>query len=135
MKPWHLYYPIFLYLVSLNCVIAQNKEQIINDRIEAFNSRDVEKYLEALDESVKEFRFPNQIRYAGLDEVRDAYLSAFKAPELSGTIEILGRSEIEDIYIIEQSLKGFGTEPVDQYVLYKFKGNKIIEIHHLPKNY
>jgi hypothetical protein len=67
-------------------------------------------------------------------EVRMSYTNAFDA-KLGGQITILGRVEIGDIYIIEQSLRREGFQPVDQYILFKFAGHKITEIHYLPKNF
>ena len=126
---------IFVIGASAATVSAQSKEQIINSYNNAFNARDVEGFLEPLDDSVKTFKFPNTLVENGKPKVRESYTPAFKSKELGGQIEILGRVEIGDVYIIEQSLRRSGFPSVDQYVIFKFKGNKIIETHYLPKNF
>jgi hypothetical protein len=114
---------------------GQTRDAIIEAHISAFNMRDVEKYLEPLDDSVKLFRFPDKVGEKSKAEVRIAYSSAFNAKELGGTIKVWGKMQVGDIYIVDQSLVREGFAPVDQYVLYRFRSSKIIEIHYLPKNF
>lgn len=116
-------------------VVGQTKAEIIDDYIAAFNSRDIEGYLAPLADSVKHIKFPDEIVEKSKSEVRISYTNAFNAKGLDGQITILGRLEIGDIYIIEQSLRQGDFQPVDQYILFKFAGNKITEIHYLPKNF
>jgi len=122
-------------IISPISASAQDKSEIVTNYVAAFNSRDVEKYLEPLDDSIIEYVFPNEILYNGKEEMRKAYTSAFKAAELGGKIEILGASKIGDVYVIEQSLVGNGPDSIDQFVVFKFSKDKIVEIHYLPKNF
>jgi hypothetical protein len=97
--------------------------------------RDIEGYLAPLDDMVKFVKFPDMIAEKSKSEVRVSYTNAFKSKGLGGQISIQGRMEMGDIYIIEQSLRDGDAEPIDQYLLFKFSGNKITEIHYLPKNF
>jgi hypothetical protein len=115
-------------------VVGQIKAKIVDDYIRAFNDRDIAGYLAPLADSVKQIKFPNEIVGKSKSEVRMSYTNAFDA-KLGGQITILGRVEIGNIYIIEQSLRREGFQPVDQYILFKFAGDKITEIHYLPKNF
>lgn len=130
---------LIVSIIFLTCpllTMGQTKAQIIDDYIDAFNKRDVERYLLPLDDSVKQIKFPEK-RMVGKSksEIRATYTSAFNAKELGGQISILGRLEIGEIYIIEQSLRRGDFQPVDQYIVFRFRGDKIIEIHYLPKNF
>ena len=124
-----------LVFASLFQAHGQTKSQIIDKYIEAFNKRDIEGYLAPMDDSVKEFKFPDKLVDKSKADVRKTYTSAFNAKELGGQLTILGRIEIGDIYIIEQSLQRGDFQPVDQYVLFRFSGDRIVEIHYLPKNF
>lgn len=115
-------------------VVGQTKASIIDDYIDAFNNRDIEGYLAPLDDSVKQIKFPDEIVGKSKSEVRMSYTNAFNA-KLGGQITILGRLEIGDIFIIEQSLRRGDFQPLDQNILFKFAGDKITEIHYLPKNF
>lgn len=123
-----------LILITLfGSVIAQTKEQIIDNYIKAFNARDIEGYLKPLDDSIKVIKFPNRVFDNGKNKIRASYTSAFRA--LSGQIEVLGKSEIGDFFVIEQRLKRSEFQSIDQYVIFKFRENRIIETHYLPKNF
>jgi len=115
--------------------MGQTKSQIIDNYIDAFNKRDIEKFIEPLDDSVKQIQFPDKVVEKSKSDFRASYISAFNAQELGGQIQIIGKLELDDILIIEQSLQRADLQPVDQYVLFRFKGNKITEIHYLPKNF
>jgi len=136
MKPLNfLVLLISIFFVSPIWVSAQDKNEVVKNYIAAFNSRDVNKYLEFLDDSIVEYVFPNEILYKGKEQMRKAYTSAFNATVLGGKIKILGTSEIGGVYVIEQSLIGNGPDSVDQFIMFKFSENKIVEIHYLPKNF
>lgn len=125
----------FLFLFAGSCQIyGQTKTQIIDKYIDAFNKRDLEGFLAPLADSVKQFSFPGKIVEKSKAEVRESYTRAFNASALDGQMTILGRQEIGDLYIIEESLQRSGSQ-VDQYILFKFSGDKIIEVHYLPKNF
>jgi hypothetical protein len=114
---------------------GQSKDDIIKEYVDSFNKRDIEKFVALFDDSAKIVAFPDMIREKSKSEIEKTHLDAFKSKEMSGEITILGKTEINDIYIVEQSLRGFKSEPVDQYLIFKFRGHKILEIYCLPKNF
>lgn len=116
-----------------NASFAQTKDEILDNRIKAFNERNIEKYLEPLHDSVRQVVFPNNVTDSNKQSVRTSYTSAFNA--LDGQITVKGRKDFGEFCIEEQSLERLGHSPVVNYVMYKFKGNRIIEILYLPKNY
>jgi hypothetical protein len=79
--------------------------------------------------------FPGRKDAKNKTEVRKTYTSAFNAKSLSGKMSIINQMELGDYYFQEQSLGGFNDEPVVNYLLFKFKDDKIIEIIYLPKNW
>lgn len=123
-----------IFATSPLWVVGQTRAKIIDDYIGAFNNRDIEGFLTPLADSVKQIKFPDEIVEKSKSEVRISYTNAFNA-KLGGQITILASLEIGDIYIIEQSLRRGDFQPVEQYILFKFAGNKITEIHYLPKNF
>lgn len=124
-----------LMVATSSLIFGQTKERVIDNYVEAFNARDIEKFIDLFDESARIIGFPDLVREKSKHEIKESHLPAFRSKELTGEIFIVGKSEIGDLYVIEQSLKGFRTGPVDQYLIFKFKGNKIIEIQYLPKNF
>lgn len=124
-----------LVFASLCQAYCQTRSQIIDRYIDAFNKRDIEGFLAPMDDSVKQYKFPDNIVEKSKADVRKSYTGAFSAKQLGGKLIILGSIEIGDIYIIEQSLRREDFQPVDQYVLFRFSGDRITEIHYLPKNF
>lgn len=124
---------LLVFFACLHQTYGQTKSQIIDSYVNAFNNRDIEAFLAPMHDSVRQFKFPNQIVEKSKAEIRKSYTSAFGARELGGQLTILGRIEVGDVYIIEQSLQRANFKPVDQYVLFRFSGEQIIEIHYLPK--
>jgi hypothetical protein len=121
--------------INIECAAQSDNQEILDYHIEAFNKRDIEKYLHHLHDSVTVTTFPAEITDKNIGDVRTTYTSAFNAKSLGGQIRIAGRRKFGDYYIQEESLEGFNTEPVMNYVMYRFKGNKIIEIVYLPGNW
>ncbi|MDH5476344.1 MAG: hypothetical protein OEX22_11680 [Cyclobacteriaceae bacterium] len=130
------YFLVFLIIVSIpDLAFSQTKSEILDYQIEAFNQRDIEKYLRHMHDSIRIVTFPNKVTQKNIEEVRFTYSTAFYAKSLSGQMKIVGRREFGEYCIQEQWLEGFNSEPVMNYVLFKFKEDKIIEIVNLPKNW
>jgi hypothetical protein len=124
-----------LVFASLCQTYGQTRSQIIDRYIDAFNKRDIEGFLAPMDDSVKQYRFPDKIVEKSKADVRKSYTNAFSAKGLGGKLTIIGRIEIGDVYIIEQRLQREDSQPVDQYILFRFSADRITEIHYLPKNF
>ncbi len=134
-----LFYFGFIFAASISILnidcVAQSDFEILDSRVEAFNQRDIEKYLNHMHDSVKVITFPNEVTNNNKAEVRASYGSAFKATSLGGKMRIVNRRKFGDCYIQEEWLEGFNSEPVMNYVMYRFKGDKIVEIVYLPGNW
>ncbi len=130
-----LFATFILCLMFLFPASGQTKTQIVDDHIAAFNKRDIEGFIKPMSDSVKLIAFPDIITEKSKKEVRKNYAAAFDSKELGGQMIILGKLEIGNVYIVEESLQRDGLEPVTQYILFRFSGDKIIEIHYLPKNF
>lgn len=124
-----------LVALTIDCTAQSSKQEILDYHIAAFNQRDIEKYVHHMHDSIRIVTFPNKISQNNINDVRAAYSSAFNATSLGGQMRVVERSKFGDYFIQEEWLEGFNSDPVMNYVLYKFKADEIIEIVYLPKNW
>ena len=95
----------FLLLFSSVFLLAQSEaEQLAQQQLDAYNERDIEAFLKPYADSVKVFRFPNQLLYQGKETMRPRYASMFEnTPELHCTL--VNRIVFGDTVIDQESVK------------------------------
>lgn len=130
------YFIIFFWVsITYTNTIAQNltPAQIVQKQFDAYNQRNLEKFLEPYADSIKIFRFPNQLVYQGKQQMRERYKEAFvNSPALHSTLidrVILGNTVIDNEYIIGKPSK----PATELLVIYKIKNQKIVEMYWLFK--
>ena len=101
-------------------------EQVVQEQVEAYNSRDIEAFLSFYSEDVKIYTFPNKLESDGKAAMREGYASFFKnAKVLNCTIK--NRIVQKNIVIDEELVKYNDTE-FGGIAIYEVENNKIVKV-------
>ena len=101
-------------------------EQIVQEQVEAYNSRDIEAFLSFYSEDVKIYTFPNKLESDGKAAMREGYASFFKnAKVLNCTIT--KRIVRNSIVIDEERVKYNDTE-FTGVAIYEVEKGKIVKV-------
>ena len=85
-----------------------NVDQIVNNQLEAYNTRDIETFLTTFADDVKLYQYPNKLTDEGQDALRNGYEDFFeRTPDLN--CEIKNRISIGNKVIDEEYLTMNGT--------------------------
>ncbi|HLP63023.1 nuclear transport factor 2 family protein [Flavobacterium sp.] len=110
------------------CSWSQEKttEQVVQEQLEAYNSRDIEAFLSFYSEDVKMYTFPNKLESEGKAAMRESYASFFKnAKVLNCTIK--NRIVRKNIVIDDEWVKYNDTE-FSSIAIYEVENNKIVKV-------
>lgn len=100
--------------------------QVVQEQLEAYNSRDIEAFLSFYSEDVKIYTFPNKLESDGKAAMREGYASFFKnAKVLNCTIKT--RIVQKNIVIDEEWVKYNDTE-FGGIAIYEVENNKIVKV-------
>ncbi len=87
-------------------IIRNTAEDVVQQQVNAYNARDVEAFLATYGPEIELFYHLTDLRYAGLEEMREAYQSLFEAaPELH--VEIVARITLGNYVIDREKVTGF----------------------------
>ena len=101
-------------------------EQVVQEQLEAYNSRDIEAFLSFYSEDVKIYMFPNKLESEGKAAMREGYASFFKnAKMLHCTIK--SRIVRNNIVIDDEWVKYNDTE-FGGIAIYEVENNKIVKV-------
>lgn len=101
-------------------------EQVIQEQVEAYNSRDIEAFLSFYSEDVKIYSFPNKLESDGKAAMREGYASFFKnAKVLNCTIK--NRIVQKNIVIDDEWVKYNDTE-FGGIAIYEVENGKIVKV-------
>lgn len=82
---------------------AKNPEKIVQQQLDAYNTRDIEAFIATFTKGVKVYNYPNKFLYEGQEKMREIYTDFFKnTPDLNCKIKnriIMGNRVIDEEYI------------------------------------
>ncbi|MBC5992451.1 nuclear transport factor 2 family protein [Pontibacter cellulosilyticus] len=113
----------------------QNTEALlapVKQQLEAYNSRDIEKFASAFSENVKVYRQPGVLTYQGRDELKKRYGAMFAAtPDLH--CEIVNRIVAGEVVIDQEKVQRTKGQPrTDAIAVYRVKDGLIVEVTFIP---
>ncbi len=104
----------------------KTSEQVVQEQLEAYNSRDIEAFLSFYSEDVKIYTFPNKLESDGKAAMREGYASFFKnAKVLNCTIKtrIVRKNVVIDDELVKYNETEFGG-----IAIYEVENNKIVKV-------
>jgi hypothetical protein len=110
----------------LAIVAAESSEIPVQAQLEAYNARDIDKFLEPYAEDVQVYDYPDKLRYVGKEIMRRNYDSFFRStPDLH--CELKNRIIIRDKVIDEESVTANG-RIFHAVAVYEIKDGKISKV-------
>ena len=132
---------LFLTLILLSSLLfSQTKEEnlarieataekLVKQQLEAYNNRDIDKFLIPFSDSVEIYSFPDKLMYKGKEKMRARYKTMFEnSPDLHCVITnrtILGNTVIDS----EEVTGLVPNELVKAIAIYTIENEKIQKVH------
>lgn len=101
-------------------------EDIVQQQVKAYNSKDIEKFLSFYSEDVKIYFYPDKLESEGKSQMREGYASFFRNAKTLHC-EIKNRIVNKNIVIDEEWVKYNDTE-FGGVAIYEIQNNKIIKV-------
>jgi hypothetical protein len=104
-------------------------EQVVQANLDAYNARDLDKFMFWFAENAEMAEFGSDLRVAGCDAIRERYAAVFAAsPALHSTI--LKRIVIGNKAIDHEQITGRmgASEALELVLIYRVQGSKIISV-------
>lgn len=113
-------------------LFSQTPEELANEQLEAYNSRDIEAFLKPYSDTVKVYNEKHELLYQGIETMRTQYGSMFeRTPDLN--CKLLNRIAVGNT-VIEHEEVVFGEgRKIYAIVMYKVGFDKIQEVHFLDR--
>lgn len=127
---------VILFLLSISS-LAQNNEKItpeklVQQQLIAYNSRNIDAFLEPYSDDVELYMFPNQLLGKGKDFMRKDYAEMFKnTPNLH--CDIKNRTILGNTVIDHEIVSGFGPNNLEAIAIYEIKNDKIAKVYFIQK--
>jgi hypothetical protein len=106
--------------------VSENPEIIVQKQLDAYNSRDIETFLDTYSHNVAVYNFPHKLQYEGVAKMRGGYSDFFKStPDLNCTIKnriIIGNKVIDEEYL---TVNGVNFSAV---AIYEVENDKIVKV-------
>ncbi|GAB5466385.1 MAG: hypothetical protein Kapaf2KO_18210 [Candidatus Kapaibacteriales bacterium] len=113
--------------------IERVSEQLAQEQLEAYNSRDIDAFLVPFSDSVEVYTFPDKLIYKGKDIMRKAYEGKF-AELVNLHCKITSRIVFGNTVIDSEEVTGIlPDEIVEAIAIYTIENNKIQKVHFLRK--
>ncbi|KAA1248186.1 steroid delta-isomerase [Aquimarina sp. RZ0] len=78
-------------------------EHIVQKQLDAYNARNIDAFLDTYADTIKVFKYPNQLQYQGKENMRNGYASFFeKTPDLNCKIKnriVTGNKVIDEEFL------------------------------------
>lgn len=122
----------FLSLLLPFCTTAQTGDPAttapVQLQLEAYNERNIEKFISAYSDTVKVYMYPNSLRYEGVEKMRATYAPMFQStPDLHCTL--VNRIAMGNVVIDHESVVfDKAKPPVQAVAIYKVHHGKITEV-------
>jgi hypothetical protein len=123
----------FLLITSFAHAQTMTPEQLAEHQLQAYNERNINKFLEAYSDSVKVYMFPDKLMYTGKDKMKSNYEGRFTSnPDLHCTLKsrmVLGNTVIDE----ERVLLNKSRPLLEAIAIYKVAAGKIQEVYFITK--
>ena len=110
----------------LALVFEESAEAVVQNQLNAYNSRNINDFLNTYSEDVRVYNFPEELRYEGKADMREQYADFFRnTPDLHCEIKnriVIGNKVIDEEYITNNG-KHFRA-----VAIYKVENGKIAEV-------
>lgn len=118
---------LIAFLIHING-FAQEKtpEQIVQEQVEAYNSRDIEAFLSFYSEDVKLYTYPNKLDSDGKAAMREGYASFFKNAKVLNC-KITKRIVTKNIVIDEEDIQ-YNDRKFGGVAIYEVENGKIVKV-------
>lgn len=119
---------IILTLTLLFIAYSKTPVEVVDGSMEAYNSRDFEKFISFFDENIEMYSFDCSLTASGIEEAQKVYKKLFDgSPNLHSKIlkrTVLGNKVIDHEYITGR----YGSEePVEIVFIYEIENDKIVK--------
>ncbi|MBN8664079.1 MAG: nuclear transport factor 2 family protein [Chitinophagales bacterium] len=122
---------LMLALFGLTKASAQNSktpEQLAQAQLDAYNSRNIDAFLESYSDSVEIYAFPAKLLSKGKEAMRKEYGAMFQqVPNLHCTL--VNRIVEGNTVIDHESVSGFGPQPLKAIAVYTISKGKISKVY------
>ena len=109
-----------------NTTKPEAAEELVQQMMEAYNKRDIDKYMSFYSDDVKLYNYPNELSTDGSKAMRESYTEFFKnTPDLNGYAKsriVRGNKVIDDAQV---TING---EILNAIAIYEIENNKIIRV-------
>jgi len=121
--------PLFLMFSLMACAQEKTPVQIVDEQLEAYNSRDIDAFLATYHDEIKIYNHPNSLSMDGKEAMRKVYAGMFeRVPDLKATI--VNRITIGNKVIDREEVKGFGEgKDIHAVAIYEIKDGLIYSVH------
>lgn len=124
MKKLHLF--LLLFCFSFSFSQTGNPEEIVQIQLDAYNSRNIDAFLDTYADNIKIYDYPNTLIYEGKDKMRKRYTSLFeKVPNLFCEIKkriVIGNKVIDQEYV------RVNDKFISAVAIYEVVNNKITKV-------
>lgn len=101
-------------------------EQIVQEQVEAYNSRDIEAFLSFYSDDVKLYTYPNKLDSDGKAAMREGYASFFKNAKVLNC-KITKRIVTKNIVIDEEDIQ-YNDTKFGGVAIYEVENGKIVKV-------
>ncbi len=116
-------------IVDRQNLSERSPEELVQMQLNAYNLGNIESFLFPYSDSVKVYGFPNQLRYEGIDRMREGYQSFFEqTPDLH--CELINRIVLGNTVIDQEEVTGLANGGVIKAIaIYKIWDGKIQKVY------
>ena len=115
--------------------IEKEANALVQEQLEAYNARDIERFLAPYSDSVKIYNYPDDFRYQGKITMRTGYGSFFEnTPKLH--CEVVSRTVFGNKVIDQEKVTGLGKNGenvLEALAIYTIENGKISEVRFISK--
>lgn len=103
-----------------------NPSEIVQGQLDAYNARDIERFMSYWAEDAQFYAFPSELLASGAGQIRERHVVRFKEPNLRG--HLVQRTAVDNIVVDREVVERTfpeGTGRVDVIAIYEVTGDKI----------
>src|SRR5690606_26582147 len=109
-------------------IVRENPLQLAQRQLNAYNAHDLEAFLAAYSDDVEVYQFPDELMFAGKEEMRKRY-AFLNDPATAPHAVILNRIVMGNMVIDHERATFPGRPPVEVIAMYEVENNKIVRVY------
>lgn len=115
------------YIISPDTLIRETPVAVVQKQLNAYNARNLDAFMETYHDDVELYDFPGTLLCKGKEQMRKQYEFLNQVPNLH--CEIKSRIIQGNIIIDQESVTGFGSNPLEATAVYHVENNKIKKVY------